>query len=61
MESAGGLELDLCGIVEWDGRCLATFKRNCFLSIAVETLFWCINGIKLPEETSFRLFGFPFT
>ena len=46
VESAGELELDLRSIVEWGDRWLVTFnatKINCFLSIAIETLFWCLR------------------
>ena len=47
VESAG--ELDLCSFVEWGERWLVTFnaiktKQNCFLSITIETLFWCLWG-----------------
>ena len=67
MESAGEFELDLHSIVKWGDRWPVTFNvtktkllsfnhhRNPFL-VPVE-----MNGIELPEETSFRLIGLTFT
>ena len=67
VESAGELELDLHSIVEWGDRWLVTFNatKTKLLSsnrlrdpllVPVE-----MNGIELPEETSFRLIGLTFT
>ena len=67
MESAGEFELDLRSIVEWGDRWLRTFnatktKQLSFnphrdpLLVPVE-----MNGIELPQETSFRLLGLTFT
>ena len=67
VESAGEFEFDLCSIVEWDDGWLVTFnatktkllsfnRHKDPLLVPVE-----MNGIKLPEETSFRLFGLTFT
>ena len=59
MESAGKLELDLRSIVEWGDRWLVTFNATKTkpyidpLLVPVE-----MNGIELPEETSFRLLFF---
>ena len=66
MELAGELEFDLHSIVEWGDRWLITFNatkrkllsfnrhRDPFL-VPVE-----MNGIELPEETSFCLLGLTF-
>ena len=53
------VELDLACIMEWSDRWLVTampLKRNCSLSIAIETLLVPVemSGIELPAETSFR-------
>ena len=66
MESAGELELDLRSVVEWSDRWLVTFNVNKTKLrsfnrhrdpplVPVE-----MNGIGLPEETSFRLLGLTF-
>ena len=67
VESAGELELDLRSIVEWGDRWLMTFnttKRELLsfnihrdpLLVPVE-----VNGIELPEKTSFRLLNLTFS
>ena len=67
MESAGELEIDMRSIVEWGDRWLVTFnatktkllsvnRHRDLPSVPVE-----MNGIELPEETSFRLLGLKFT
>ena len=67
MESAGELELDLRSIVEWGDRWLVTFnaaktkliyfnRHRYPLLVPVE-----MNGIKLSEETSFRLLDLNFS
>ena len=65
-ETAGEVEFGLCSIVEWSGRLLVTFNatKTKLLSfnrhrdprlVPVE-----MNGIELPEETSFYLLGLTF-
>ena len=67
MESAGKLELDLRSIEEWGDRWLITFNatKTKLLSFNryIDPLLVPVemNGIKLPEETSFRLLGLTFT
>ena len=56
MESAGELELDLRSIVECGDRWLSFNHHRDPLLVPVE-----MNGIELPEETSFRLLGLTFT
>ena len=67
VESAGELEFDLRSIVEWGDRWLVTFNatKTKLLSfihhrdpllVPVE-----MNGIELPQETSFRLLSLTFT
>ena len=67
VEAAGELELDLHSIEEWGNIWLVTFnvtKRKLLpfnrhidpLLVPVE-----MNGIELPDETSFRLLGLTFT
>ena len=67
VESAGELELDLRSIVECGDRWLVTFnatktkllsfnRHRDPLLVPVE-----MNGIKLPEDTSFHLLGLTFT
>ena len=67
MESAGDLQLDLLSIVECGDRWLVTsnatktkllsFNRH----IDPHMLSVEMNGIELPEETSFHLLGLTFT
>ena len=67
MESAGELELGLRSIVECGDRWLVTFNatKTKLLSFnrQIDPLLVSVekNGIKLPEETSFRLLGLNFT
>ena len=67
MDLAGELELDLHNIVEWGDRWLVTFnatkakllsfkRHRDLLLVPVE-----MNGIDLPDETSFCLLGLTFT
>ena len=67
VELAGELELDLCSIVEWGDRWLVTFnatkKKLLSFNHHRDPLLMPaeMNGIELPEETSFRLLGLTFT
>ena len=67
VESAGEHELDLRSIVVWDDRWLVTFNAtktkllsfNCHRRPLLVPMK--MNGIELPEESSFRLLGLIFT
>ena len=67
VESAGELELDLRSIVEWGDRWLVTFNATTMKLLSFnrhrEPIFVPVemNGIDLPEETSFRLLALTFT
>ena len=56
VESAGELDVDLDSIVEWVTKLLSFNHRRNPLLVPVE-----MNGIELPEETSFHLLGLTFT
>ena len=63
---SGELELDLCSIVEWGDRWLVTFNATKTKLLSFnhhETLLEPVemNGIELPEKTSFRLLDLTLT